>query len=366
MKSLIVSNMFPSKKYPTAGIFVKRFCGELDKIGVPYDLSVMYWQPNKFKKLLSYAFFISVTFLKILVRRYDVVYIHYASHSSIPVLAASKFKRLTIVTNVHGSDVVPESAKQENFQKYTRAILNLSRNVVVPSEYFAEYVAKKYSCNAAKIIVYPSGGVDRTIFSQLSSSRILTIKKQLGFNPQKKVFSYIGRITAGKGWDTYLRAVSILVQKGYDAEFVLAGDGIQTAQYDQLVLELKLTNIIKKFPLLDQEKLVKMYNCSEAFIFPTEREGESLGLVAIEAMSCGTPVISSDVAAPRYYVENGYNGYKFEKGNVKELADLIAGFINETYQKKQFEKGVNETADNYRNEKAAAVLSELFREIRHE
>lgn len=71
------------------------------------------------------------------------------------------------------------------------------------------------------------------------------------------------------------------------------------------VLEKRLNveeNLIR-FDLLPQEELVSIYNVSDAFIFPTRREGESLGLVAIEAMACGTPVIASDFAAPKYYVQ---------------------------------------------------------------
>ena len=50
MKILVVSNMFPDKKHPSAGVFVKRFCEEISKIGINYDLSVMYGHDKKIGK----------------------------------------------------------------------------------------------------------------------------------------------------------------------------------------------------------------------------------------------------------------------------------------------------------------------------
>ncbi|WP_395549344.1 MULTISPECIES: PssE/Cps14G family polysaccharide biosynthesis glycosyltransferase [unclassified Lacrimispora] len=366
MKVLVVSNMYPSKKYPSAGIFVKRFCDELDKINVSFELSVMRWNKGKIKKLLGYIVFFGSTFKKIIFNNYDIVYIHYASHSSIPVLAASKFKHFSIITNVHGSDVVPENRKQEKFQKYTRRIIGLSQKVVVPSDYFKNYVSAKYCYEPENIVVYPSCGVDRKLFFEFSDNRVSSAKKDFNLNSKKIVISYIGRITTGKGWDTYLRAIGVLIEKGYDAEFVFAGDGNEVQLCNELISELGIESKIKKFPLLDQQSLLKMYNCSDVFVFPTEREGESLGLVAIEAMSCGVPVIASDFAAPKYYVEDGYNGYKFKKGNSEELANILAEFICGKFNKNQFKEGVNKTAKKYSNEIIATVLEQLFREIDHE
>lgn len=366
MKVLVVSNMYPSKKNPSAGIFVKRFCDELDNVNITYELSAMRCNEGKIKKLLGYIAFIGSTFTKLILKKYDIVYIHYASHSSIPVLAASKFKHFSIITNVHGSDVVPENRTQEKFQKYTRKIIGLSQKVVVPSEYFNNYVSTKYRFKPENIVVYPSCGVNRKIFIEFSDDQISSAKKEFNLNSKKIVISYIGRITAGKGWDTYLKAISVLIEKGYDAEFVFVGDGNEEHQYNELISELGIENKIKKYHLLDQQRLVRMYNCTDVFVFPTEREGESLGLVAIEAMSCGVPVIASDFAAPKYYVEDGYNGYKFKKGNSEELANLLAGFICGKFNKIQFKKGVNETANKYSNEIIATVLEQLFREINHE
>lgn len=360
MKILVVSNMYPDKKHPSAGIFVKKFCDELELVGLDYKRSVMYKYDTKLGKLWGYFSFYVFTFLRTLFSRYDLVYIHYASHSSIPVLLARRFKKIRIYTNVHGSDVVPENEVQKKFQKYTSKILSLSDKVIVPSEYFKEYVAKKYSIDRKNISIYPSSGVDRNMFRALDENALNGIRKKHSINPSLKTFCYVGRITANKGWDTYLCAIRKLVDEGKMANFIFVGDGLERDAYNKLIEDLSLSQIVKKYPLLSQKELVEIYNISDAFIFPTQREGESLGLVAIEAMACGTPVIASDFAAPKYYVHNSVNGYKFIPGDASDLKSYMSMFIEGEALKRDMFEGCQKTAEEYGNNKIRDDLREVF------
>lgn len=360
MKILLVSNMYPSKKYPSTGTFVERFCEEVEGLGISVTKSIMYKSSHKTEKVVRYLVFYANTFIKMIMGRYDVVYIHYASHSSPPVLWARKLKSCCIYTNVHGSDVVPENKRQERFQKYTAQILAESQRIIVPSEYFKSYVIKKYRIDREKITVYPSAGVNPQIFQKRSEKEVEGYRKKWKIDRNKKTFSYVGRITEGKGWKTYLEAVKQLQEKHYEANFVVVGSGNQEKEFHESMKQLGLSAIIKKYPLLPQGDLAEIYNLSDTLIFPTEREGESLGLVAIEAMACGTPVIGSDFAAPGCYIKNGYNGLKFKKGEAGELAEKIELFLTETYEKDMFAEGTVQTAYDYLEEQTVGVLKEIF------
>ncbi len=360
MKVLIVSNMYPNKKNPSAGIFVKRFCEELTNLNISYETSVMFKSTSKIKKLINYISFYFLTFMKILFKRYDIIYIHYASHSSIPVLLACKLKKITIYTNVHGSDVVPENARQRKFQKYTEKILKISEKIIVPSKYFSKYVSDKYGISKEKITIYPSSGVNTNIFKCLDTKTIKKIKQKLGINNDFPVFSYVGRISTDKGWDTYIQAVNELIKKNKKANFLLVGSGEESKSCFKLIEDLKLNTKFIILPLQPQEKLVEIFNISDAFIFPTRREGESLGLVAIESMACGTPVIASDFAAPKYYIREGYNGVKFEVKNYKDLSLKMNNFILGKYSKEKMIPNCLETANKFDSNNIRYILSKLF------
>ena len=94
-------------------------------------------------------------------------------------------------------------------------------------------------------------------------------------------------------------------------------------------------------------------------MFPTKREGESLGLVPLEAMACGTPVISSDFAAPRYYINDQDNGYKFPVNDHDTLFGIMRKAISA--DKHRMITNAHATASNYYTEKIRNVLVELFK-----
>ena len=360
MKILIVSNMFPDKKHPSTGIFVKRFCDELEKMSLKYELSVMHWYDSKLGKIKNYLVFYLGTFLKIMLKKYSVIYIHYASNSSVPVLWALKLKRFKVFTNVHGSDVVPENPIQKKFQRFTKEIVKKSELIIVPSEYFKEYVAHKYNLDSSIIKVYPSSGVNTTFFRPLRPEKIEEIKNKYGINPDLKTFCYVSRISSNKGWDTFLKAIHDLKKREVKANFILVGDGAEKEACYTMASELGILESLVCFPLLSQDELLLIYNISDALIFPTKREGESLGLVAIEAMACATPVIASNFAAPKYYVKNDWNGYKFEKDNYKQLAETMLLFINNIKRKEDFYEGCIKTSKQYDVKNIFMNLKEIF------
>src|SRR5690606_41173522 len=73
---------------------------------------------------------------------------------------------------------------------------------------------------------------------------------------------------------------------------------------------------------------------STLFPYTTLFRSESLGLVGLEAMSCGTPVIASNMAGPQTYIVNGMNGFLFSPGNSKELAQYIKKYFAMTADQK--------------------------------
>lgn len=359
MKVLVVSNMYPDNSHPFYGTFVKKFTDELEVIGIDYSKSVMYQSDNKMKKAINYILFYVKTYCKIIFNSYDIVYVHYASHSSAPVLLAKRIKQFMLFINVHGSDVVPENKKQEKFQKYTVAALNMSNKIIVPSEYFRDYIVKKYDLNIASICVYPSGGIDTNIFYKKSSGELQEFKQKYGIKDEIITFGMAGRIAEGKGWDTFLHAVSLAQKSKLHANFVYVGNGREEEQFNSLVKELGIEDCLIHINLLPQDQLATFYSAIDFLIFPTKREGESLGLVPLEAMACGTPVISSDFAAPRYYINDQNNGYKFPVNDYDALFCIMKKVIN--IDMHEMRTNAQITASNYYTEKIRTVLVNLFK-----
>lgn len=329
IKILVVSNMYPSQSYPNYGTFVKNFCNQLDTMNVNYEKVVKYREGNKIITYIKYYFKIMSTIIK---NNYDIIYVHYPSHNAIPLILLSKLKNIHLYTNVHGGDVVPQTKVQKIMNIFTCKVLELSEKIIVPSKYFKELMHEQYNIANEKIKIYPSAGVNEKIFflNDLVSKEDVEIKYFM--NDNFKYIGYIGRIEPQKGWDTFLKAIYILKSQGQmiNKKVIVIGNGIEFNKFESMIKELELEEYITHIKFLNQEKLPAIYNQMDVFCFPTERRGESLGLVALEALACGTPVIASDFAAPKDYIIEGFNGYKFSKGDSTELALKITKFFDDS------------------------------------
>ena len=155
-----------------------------------------------------------------------------------------------------------------------------------------------------------------------------------------------------------LKALSELKSKGLKIKAVIAGRGAQTPMMLQMLSDLQLTDCVDYLGPVAQEELPKLYASFDIFIFPSIRLNESLGLVGLEAMAAGIPVIASNMAGPAGYVRHNVNGYLFQPGNHTELAKAISLFLNATPEvQNAMRTAAAETAKKYDSKK---VVEEMY------
>lgn len=314
-KILVVSNMYPSPQDVAFGTFVRNTVECLEQ-NEKFEVVVVKKERTKniYTSLVGYVRLYLKSFHELVTNNYDLCYVHYTSHSSLGVLAANLFrKKVKIISHVHGSDVVKEESVGElkfKIKKWiSSAILNRSSLIFTPSRYYKNLITDEYFLNSELVHVSPSGGVDTEIFKP--------IKK----NSQCKdefVVGFVGRLTKDKGFCDFVELIDEL-GKSSQYKFVVVGDG----PLKGVAEGLENKGIIKYFNKVDQKKLPEIYNMMSVFLFPTRRITESLGLVALEAMSCGVPVIAYDIAGPKEYIDNETNGYLSAVGDIGRLRECI-------------------------------------------
>ena len=146
-------------------------------------------------------------------------------------------------------------------------------------------------------------------------------------NNKELVIGYVSRIDPGKGWDIFLDAF-LKIKQIINVRAIIVGDGEDRDKLLNQIKSNKINHLVQLYGLVPQKDLSKIYNQLDVFIFPTIRLAESLGLVGLEAMSCGVPVIGSDIGGPSEYIKNHINGYKFVPGDSNDLAEKIKMFYN--------------------------------------
>lgn len=361
-KVLLISNMYPSKKYKHYGVFVRNTAEMLENGGYSVDTAALKKKDSKIGKLIGYScFYLKAIFLAIF-KHYDYLYAHYLSHTALLIKIIHKLKpSIKIVVNVHGNDVMPEDEHDKKFIPLVKDTLQYIDRCIVPSIYFKNIMIENYHLLDDQISIFPSGGVNKDIFYPQNDA-----KKQLGFDEDKMIIGYIGRYELKKGWELFVEAINLLNQENKldNINVVMVGTGSQENEMDELINQYQLTDCIKKYPMQNQKELALFYSAMDVFCFPTYRESESLGLVGLEAMACGSIVIASNMAGPTSYMLDGENGYLFEPKNIKSLKDTIDRVINLNDSDKEYikDKGYN-TVKQYDSKNMENVLLDIFNKM---
>jgi D-inositol-3-phosphate glycosyltransferase len=193
-----------------------------------------------------------------------------------------------------------------------------------------------YKSDTQKIDIIPPG-VDLSCFYPIPEDEA---KEVIGIPPCDQVLLYVGRIEPLKGIDTLIEAIAHMYKNGgfQELSFCLAVVGGEpdssTEEMDSEMSRLKelchrhgLDDLVTFLGKRDQDTLPYYYSAAEAVVVPSHYE--SFGMVALEAMACGTPVVASQVGGLAFLVQDGVTGYTVPTSDVEALADRLTALIKD-------------------------------------
>jgi len=201
-----------------------------------------------------------------------------------------------------------------------RELVRNCHHIIATTDGEKEELAGHYSTQAEKISVVPCG-VNLELFRPLDKE---AARQQLGF-ADDKIILFVGRIEPLKGAEQLLKAMPYL-QNGQVPRLVIIG-GDENSQYEmerlqELSRELNIEDSVNFLGLIKQERLPYFYNAADACVIPSYYE--SFGLVALESLACGTPVVATDVGDFKSIIRPGETGYVVADNEPPHLADKIA------------------------------------------
>lgn len=357
-KILMISNMYPSKKYKHYGVFVENTAKILRDNGYKVSVSALKKKDTKLTKLLGYIWFYLKAILLSLFHHYDYLYAHYVSHCALLIKIIKKMKpNIKVVINVHGNDVVPEDEHDEKFIPMVKDMMPMVDICITPSQYFQNVMIEEYGLPENIVKVFPSGGVNQDVFKHIDNA-----KEQLHLDTNKITIGYVGRYEIKKGWEIFLEAIHLLENKER-FQFIMVGTGNEESQADKLIKKYQLD--VKKYNMLNQQELAKIYSALDIFCFPTYRKSESLGLVGLEAMACGAITIASHMAGPTSYIKDGVNGFFFEPQNAIDLKEKIMYVISMSHdEKEKIRQEAYQTVKEYDANNISDILIDIFVNIK--
>lgn len=350
MRIALVSNCF--------GIFVEKFIEGMNRNGAVFSsISIMKGVKGErkkfYRKVVDYInLYLSIAY-NLIFKKYDLIYVHFPLQTAPLLWLIRFFSTKKIILNFHGSDFFTQTGFSTLLLFFTKRLAEGADLIVVPSDVIKKGLIEKFGVDESRIFISPSSGINFDIFNR-SETKIN--------NKRRYLAGYISRIDPEKGWDVYIKAISILRKNGiinHDSKFLMVGSGSQDKKKLDMISEFDLQDIIDVKGRIERKDLPAFYRELGVFVFPSFREG--LGLVGIEAMACGVSVIGSRIGGISSYLKDGENGYFFEKGDPDDLSRRLTEFFNLTQlEKMRIEENAFNTAAEYEENR---VGIELFKKI---
>lgn len=269
----------------------------------------------------------------------DILHAHYAvPHATSAYLAKQilKDQSLKVITTLHGTDITLVG-NDRSFLPITRFSIEQSNGVTAPSRFLKLATYDKLNVSTNFPIEVIPNFVDTDSFSPKCPSEPCQLPKRFK-KDSERILIHVSNFRAVK---RVLDVVQIfnLVQKDVPAKLVFVGDGPDRSAAEALVHELKIAD--KVLFLGKLESFVDILRSSDVFILPSE--SESFGLAALEAMSCGVPVVGSNVAGIPEVVTNNKTGFLHPVADVSAMAQSVIEILTD-------KKLYNDLSINARND----------------
>lgn len=168
-------------------------------------------------------------------------------------------------------------------------------------------------------------GVDLDRFRPVGKGRA---REQLGLDPDEPVLLYVGRFAALKGIDRLLETTAHLKRNRGLRLMIVGGDGEETPESRELTSLSRRFGILDSVTLagrVDHEDMPLYYSAADVLALPSHYE--SFGLVALESLACGTPVVATQVGAMDRIIRQGETGRVVQDASPPALAEAVEAFL---------------------------------------
>ncbi len=244
----------------------------------------------------------------------DLLHMHYAiPHATSAWIAHEMLGEQTdlkIVTTLHGTDITLVGL-HPSFHAITRFSILKSHGLTAVSEFLRRETVRDFRVPEQRIEVIPNF-IDTSIYRPgLEPSHRATLAPD-----GEKIVMHISNFRAVKRVEDVV-AIFARMSAEHPVRLVLVGDG---PERPRVLLRAEELGVRDKVLFLGKHTSVhELLSCSDLFLLPSA--SESFGLVALEAMACGAPVVASNIGGLPEVIEAGTTGYMFDVGDIQGMAE---------------------------------------------
>ncbi len=237
----------------------------------------------------------------------------------------------------------------DSMMAYMKVFYNSCDRVIAPSDTVRQ-ILNGYGIS--KLSVVPNGIDTKSLNPRISG---VQVRKACGIGKRDRVILYLGRLSREKKLEVLLRATKLLIKRKESIRLLIGGTGPAERHYRDLARRLGITHRTTFLGFVPKERLASVYAAADVFCLPSTFETQ--GIVLLEAMAMGKPVVGADYLAISELIKDGENGEKFRPGDYTECARKIEKVLNSVGQ---YKGNDIRTAAEFSKEKVADKLVDVY------
>jgi rhamnosyl/mannosyltransferase len=251
--------------------------------------------------------------LYLCVGRYDCVVLHEPNPLAAAALMLHTPARRLIIW--HHADVIRPDWQVAAYRRIQHLLYARADCVVVSSPYLARHSSVLARARRVEVIPF---GIDVSAHEACGPERVQLVRQLQAMHSGPRVL-FVGRLVHYKGLPVLLRAMSHC-----DGSLILVGEGPLRAQLRDQARALGIEHRVSFVSGLSDEDLRAYYDASDIFVLPSVAHAETFGIVQVEAMASGLPVVSTNLPTGVPWVnQDGRTGFVVPPGDFQALADAI-------------------------------------------
>ena len=306
----------------------------------PYDLALA----NVMVNLIKYE-------------KLDVLHVHYAiPHATSAFLAkqilGEQGKDVAVITTLHGTDITLIGS-DPSYKDVVDFSINKSDGVTAVSEYLKEETYKKFDIKK-DIEVIPNF-IDLDRFKRSNKGHF----KKAICPEDEKVVTHVSNFREVKNVPDVISTFDRILKNGVEAKLLMVGDGPDRQRAENRCRELKICDKVRF--LGKQEQVEEVLSMSDLFLIPSG--SETFGLAALEAMSCGVPVVSSNIGGLPEVNIHGETGYLCELGDVESMGECSTKILKDEKLHKKMSKAARKRAEFFEMDRVVGIYEDYYNTI---
>jgi len=283
----------------------------------------------------------------------DIVQIHHPNPmANIAYLFSNHPGKLIVL---YQSDIIRQQVTYRFYSPMLMKMLKKAHRIIVTSpNYLASSpLLKKFE---EKCVVIPLGINLRKFKKEGRDEEIAAIRSQYG----GRIVLFVGRLTYYKGVPYLLEAM-----KGVSGQLLIIGKGELERQLKNLASLNSLLTKVHFLGEMGEKEMIPYFHACDLLVLPSITRNEAFGVVQLEAMACGKPVISTRLETGVQYVnQNGKTGFIVPPRNSKALADAITRLLeNGQLRTRMGNEGRRRVREKFTKEKMARETRKLYEEV---